>query len=92
MECHHRFQVLGDLWGALSQADVSLDLLLYSRSECEERQHWLSHVIGRAYREGVLLDGAPSASSPSMRCRFATTPTPSRSAWIALLSRIRCAN
>jgi predicted nucleotidyltransferase len=58
MECHHRFQVLADLWGALSQADVSLDLLLYSRSECEERQHWLSHVIGRAYREGVLLDGA----------------------------------
>jgi predicted nucleotidyltransferase len=58
MERHHRFQVLGDLWGALAQADVSLDLLLYSRSECEERRHWLSHVIGRAYREGLLLDGA----------------------------------
>jgi hypothetical protein len=35
-----------------------LDLLLYSHSECEERRHWLSRVIGRAYREGVLLDGA----------------------------------
>ena len=31
---HHRFQVLNDLWGRLAQADVSLDLLLYSRSEC----------------------------------------------------------
>ena len=55
---HHRFQVLADLWDQLAQADVSLDLLLYSRSKCEERRHWLSHVIGRAYREGVLLDGA----------------------------------
>ena len=58
IEHHHRFHVLGDLWGQLAQADVSLDLLLYSHSECEERRHWLSHVIGRAYREGVLLDGA----------------------------------
>ncbi len=55
---HHRFRVLNDLWGRLAQADVSLDLLLYSRSECEERQHWRSHVIGRAYREGRLLHGA----------------------------------
>lgn len=58
LEHHPRFHVLGDLWGELAQADVSLDLLLYSRSECEERRHWLNHVIGRAYREGVLLDGA----------------------------------
>ena len=68
---HHRFQVLADLWGQLAQADVSLDLLLYSRSECDERRHWLSHVIGRAYREGVLLDvelpppGSPLAVKPS---------------------------
>ena len=55
---HHRTKILGKLWSELAQADVSLDLLLYSRSECEERQHWLSHVIGRAYREGVLLRGA----------------------------------
>ena len=39
-------------------ADVSLDLLLYSRSEVEARRDWQSHVIGRAYREGLLLDGA----------------------------------
>lgn len=54
---HHRFRVLNDLWGRLALADVSLDLLLYSRSECEDRQHWRSHVIGRAYREGRLLNG-----------------------------------
>ncbi|MCP9793360.1 nucleotidyltransferase domain-containing protein [Vulcanococcus limneticus Candia 3F8] len=54
---HHRFEVLNALWEQLTQADVSLDLLLYSQSECEARRHWRSHVIGRAYREGMLLDG-----------------------------------
>ena len=58
LQNHHRFHVLRDLWQDLAQADVSLDLLLYSKSECEERRHWLSHVIGRAYREGVILNGA----------------------------------
>jgi len=55
LEQHHRFEVLNALWDQLSQADVSLDLLLYSHSECEARRHWRSHVIGRAYREGKLL-------------------------------------
>ncbi|WP_259728485.1 nucleotidyltransferase domain-containing protein [Synechococcus sp. CS-1327] len=54
LEHHHRFEVLNELWGRLAQADVSLHLLLYSQQECAER----SHVIGRAYREGRLLDGA----------------------------------
>jgi predicted nucleotidyltransferase len=58
LEHHHRFEVLNDLWGQLAQVDVSLDLLLYSQRECEERRHWRSHVIGRAYQEGLLLDGA----------------------------------
>jgi hypothetical protein len=57
LEDHHRFVVLNALWDELSQADVSLDLLLYSQSECEARRHWRSHVIGRAYREGKLLHG-----------------------------------
>ena len=57
LEDHHRFEVLNALWDELSQADVSLDLLLYSQSECEARRHWRSHVIGRAYREGKLLHG-----------------------------------
>lgn len=55
LESHHRFEVLNALWDQLAQADVSLDLLLYSQSECEARCHWRSHVIGRAYREGKLL-------------------------------------
>ncbi|MCP9840693.1 nucleotidyltransferase domain-containing protein [Synechococcus sp. J7-Johnson] len=58
LEHHHRFEVLNELWGRLAQADVSLDLLLNSQQECAERRHWRSHVIGRAYREGRLLDGA----------------------------------
>jgi hypothetical protein len=37
--------------------DVSLDLLLFSEAEVAERQHWQSHVIGQAYREGQLLHG-----------------------------------
>ena len=53
---HQRFEVLNALWDQLAQADVSLDLLLYSQSECDERRHWSSHVIGRAYCEGRLID------------------------------------
>jgi predicted nucleotidyltransferase len=53
---HQRFEVLNAIWDQLTQTDVSLDLLLYSQSECDERRHWHSHVIGRAYREGRLID------------------------------------
>ena len=56
VDSHHRFEVLNTLWDQLAQADVSLDLLFYSQSECEARRHWRSHVIGRAYREGRLID------------------------------------
>ncbi|MFM7514172.1 MAG: nucleotidyltransferase domain-containing protein [Cyanobium sp.] len=58
LEERNRFEVLNQLWGLLAQADMSLDLLLYSERECEERRQWRSHVIGRAFREGRLLDGA----------------------------------
>jgi hypothetical protein len=58
LEGRNRFEVLNQLWGLLARADVSLDLLLYSRLECEERRNWRSHVIGRALREGLLIDGA----------------------------------
>ncbi|MBC1260004.1 nucleotidyltransferase domain-containing protein [Synechococcus sp. BSF8S] len=58
LEGRNRFEVLNHLWGLLARADVSLDLLLYSERECEERRQWRSHVIGRALREGRLLDGA----------------------------------
>ncbi|MCP9887507.1 hypothetical protein KBY96_06100 [Cyanobium sp. ATX 6A2] len=49
--------MLNQLWGLLARADESLDLLLYSERECEERRQWRTHVIGRAFREGRLLDG-----------------------------------
>ena len=58
LEGRNRFEVLNQLWALLACADVSLDLLLYSERECEERREWRSHVIGRAFREGRLLDGA----------------------------------
>ena len=56
VDSHHRFEVLNTLWDQLAQADVSLDLLLSSQIECEARRDWRSHVIGRAYREGRLVD------------------------------------
>ena len=55
---HDRWTTLSELRRRLAMADVSLDLLLFSEEEVAERRHWHSHVIGRAYREGVLLDGA----------------------------------
>jgi predicted nucleotidyltransferase len=58
LEERNRFEVLNQLWGLLARADVSLDLLLYSRLECEQHRNWRSHVIGRALREGRLIDGA----------------------------------
>ncbi|WP_254959011.1 MULTISPECIES: nucleotidyltransferase domain-containing protein [unclassified Cyanobium] len=58
LEGRNRFEVLNQLWALLARADMSLDLLLYSERECEERRQWRIHVIGRAFREGRLLDGA----------------------------------
>lgn len=52
LEWRNRFAVLNQLWGLLARADVSLDLLLYSERECEERRQWRTHVIGRAFRGG----------------------------------------
>jgi predicted nucleotidyltransferase len=56
---HNRFETLGLLWRKLSHHRISVDLLLYSQSQVEERRHWLSHVIARAYREGRVLHGQP---------------------------------
>ncbi|MEB3333120.1 MAG: nucleotidyltransferase domain-containing protein [Synechococcaceae cyanobacterium] len=54
-----RFALLGRLWDQLAHHSVPVDLLLYSRSQVEERSGWRSHVIARACREGRLLDGQP---------------------------------
>jgi len=58
LEGRNRYEALNRLWGLLARADVSLDLLLFSRLKCEERRNWRSHMIGRALREGLLIDGA----------------------------------
>ena len=52
-----RFALMGRLWDQLAQYSVPVDLLLYSRSQVEERSGWRCHVIARACREGRLLDG-----------------------------------
>jgi predicted nucleotidyltransferase len=54
---HNWFETLGLLWRKLAHHRVPIDLLLYPRSQVEERRHWLSHVIALAHREGRVLDG-----------------------------------
>ena len=54
-----RFALLGRLWRRLAHHPIPVDLLLYSRSQVEERCGWRGHVIARAWREGRLLDGQP---------------------------------
>ena len=54
-----RFALLGCLWRQLAHHSVPVDLLLYSRSQVEERSGWRGHVIAKACREGRLLDGQP---------------------------------
>lgn len=56
---HNRFDTLGRLWRTLAHHRILVDLLLYSRSQVEERRHWQSHVIARAHREGRVLYGPP---------------------------------
>ena len=56
---HSRFETLGRVWRKLAHHRIPIDLLLYSRSQVEERRHWLSHVIARAHREGRVLHGQP---------------------------------
>jgi predicted nucleotidyltransferase len=58
LDQHNRWRTLSELRRSLAMADASLDLLLFSEREVAERLHWRSHVIARAYREGLLLDGA----------------------------------
>ena len=54
-----RFALLGRLWRRLANHRIPVDLLLYSRSQVEERSGWRNHVIARSFREGRLLDDQP---------------------------------
>lgn len=52
-----RIKEAARLYRALGDVPASKDLLVYSRDEVANRRSNLSHVVGRAYREGRLLYG-----------------------------------
>jgi predicted nucleotidyltransferase len=54
---HNRFEVLDRLRWRLSQPHRPVDLLLFSRSQVEQRQHLRSSVVHQAYTQGLRLDG-----------------------------------
>ncbi len=54
-----RFALLADLWGAVAQPDLSVDLVLHSRSEAARRALEPGSLVHEALRDGVLLDGQP---------------------------------
>jgi len=54
---HNRFEVLDRLRWSLSQPRRPVDLLLFSRSQVEQRLQLHSSVVHQAYRHGWRLDG-----------------------------------
>ena len=52
-----RFALLADLWGAVAQPDLSVDLVLHSSSEAARRAQQPGSLVQEALRDGVLLDG-----------------------------------
>ena len=54
---HDRFVLLADLWGAVAQPDLSVDLVLHSTSEVARRVQEPGSLVHQAIREGVLLHG-----------------------------------
>jgi hypothetical protein len=52
-----RFALLADLWGAVAQPDLSVDLVLHSRSEAARRAQQPGSLVHEAFRDGVLLNG-----------------------------------
>ena len=54
---HNRFEVLDRLRWRLSEPRRPVDLLLYSRSQVEQRQQLHSSVVHQAYEHGWRLDG-----------------------------------
>lgn len=51
-----RFALLADLWGAVAQPDLSVDLVLHSSSEAARRAQQPGSLVQEAIREGVVLD------------------------------------
>ena len=54
-----RFSLLGELWGAVAQADLSVDLVLHSCSEANRRAKEPGSLVQEAFSHGVLFDGKP---------------------------------
>jgi len=54
---HDRWAVLDRLRWRLSQPLRPVDLLLFSRSQVEQRQQLRSSVVHQAYTHGLRLDG-----------------------------------
>jgi predicted nucleotidyltransferase len=54
-----RFALLAELWGAVAQPDLSVDLVLHSCSEANRRAQEPGSLVQEAYNQGVLLDGQP---------------------------------
>ena len=54
-----RFALLAELWGAVAQPDLSVDLVLHSSSEASIRAQEPGSVVHEAFSHGVLLDGKP---------------------------------
>ena len=54
---HNRFEVLDRLRWRLSQPLRPVDLLLFSRSQVEQRQGLHSSVVHQAYTHGLRLNG-----------------------------------
>ena len=52
---HDRWAVLDRLRWRLSQPTCSVDLLLYSQSQVEQRRQLRSNVVSQAYEHGVRL-------------------------------------
>ena len=52
-----RFALLADLWGAVAQPDLSVDLVLHSSSEAARRAQQAGSLVQEAIRYWVLLNG-----------------------------------
>ena len=52
-----RFALLADLWGAVAQPDLSVDLVLHSTSEAARRAQEQGSLVHQAIAEGVLRHG-----------------------------------
>jgi len=44
---------------AISEFPMPVDLLLYSRDEVEHWRHSVNHVVGRAFKEGLVVYERP---------------------------------